>query len=109
MAKRSRTERREREREAQKLARARVKLADLEPGGAADRPIEVASASVIEPHALSMPCAACGTASIRVDEHIAVTVGEAGDERRLRVVRARCATCGHRRDVYFRIGTTLAN
>ncbi len=92
-----------------KLARARVKLAELEPGGAADRPIEVASASVIEPHATSMPCAACGATSLRVDEHVAVTLGEGTDARRLRVVRARCAACGHRRDVYFRIGTTLAN
>lgn len=109
MAKRSRTERREREREAQKLVRARVKLAELEAGGAADRPIEVTSASVIEPHAMSMPCAACGATAIRVDEHVAVTLGQGADERRLRVVRARCAACGHRRDVYFRIGTTLAN
>lgn len=107
MAKRSRTERREREREAKKLAEARVKLAALEPGGAPDRPVEVTSASVIEPHAASMPCAACGELAVRVDEHVAVTVGT--DERRLRVVRARCARCGYKRDVYFRIGTALVN
>lgn len=106
MAKRSRTERREKEREAVKLARARVKLAELEPGGAPEHPIEVASAAVIEPHATSMPCAACGTTAVRVDEHEALTLpGE--PERRLRIVRVRCAQCGFRRDVFFRIGTTL--
>lgn len=106
MAKRSRTERRERERDAQKLARARVKLAAMEAGGAPEHPIEVTSASVVEPHALSMPCAACGERSVRVDEHVAVTLE---GERRLRVVRSRCAQCGFRRDVFFRLGTPLAN
>lgn len=106
MAKRSRTERREREREAQKIARARVKLATLEPGGAPEHPIDVDSASVIEPHAVSLPCAACGERAVRADEHVAVTLE---GERRLRVVRARCASCGHRRDVWFRIGTALLN
>lgn len=109
MAKRARTERREAEREAEKLARSRMKLAALEAGGAPDRPIEVASASIIEPHASSMPCAACGAANVRVEEHIALTVPGEGTEppRRLRVVHARCQRCGVRRDVFFRIGTVL--
>ncbi len=101
MAKRSRTERREKEREAVKLARARVKLAELEPGGSPGLPIEVTSASVIEPHAMSMPCAACGTGPVRVDEHVA------DPARGLRVIKARCAQCGFRRDVFYRIGTAL--
>ena len=102
MTKRSRTERREAERKAVKLAKARVKLATLEPGGAADRPIDVTSASVVEPHAEGMPCPACGE-SVRVEEHVAVTIAE----RALRVARVRCKRCGARRDVYFRLGTVL--
>jgi len=103
MAKRARTERREAARAATKLANARLKLATLEPGGGPDRPIEVSSASTVEPHAASMPCGACGATGVRVDEHVAVTVGDA----RLRVARVQCPRCGVRRDVYFRIGTVL--
>jgi hypothetical protein len=104
VGKRSRTERREAEREAAKLARARGRLFALELGGAADRPIEVASASVVEPHASSMVCAGCGEQGLRVDEHLAVT---GPDRQRLRVVHARCPRCGVRREVFFRIGTVL--
>ena len=109
MAKRSRTERREAARDAAKLARARVKLAALEAGGAPDRPIEVASASIIEPHAASMACAACGAPNVRVEEHVALTLpGDGGEPaRRLRVVHVICPRCGTRREVYFRIGTVL--
>jgi len=101
MAKRSRTERREAERDAAKLARARIKLAALEPGGAPERPIEVASASIIEPQASSMACAACGAQGLRVEEHAADL------PRRLRVVHVMCQRCGTRREVFFRIGTVL--
>ena len=101
MAKRARTERREAERDAAKLARARLKLAALEVGGAPDRPIEVDSASIIEPHASSMPCAACGAQGLRIEEHTADL------PRRLRVVHVMCQRCGTRREVFFRIGTVL--
>jgi hypothetical protein len=104
MKKRARTERREAEREAAKLSRVRMKLAALEAGGAPDRPIEVASASIVEPHASSMPCPACGAPNVRVEEHIAATLE--GD-RRLRVTKVICPRCSARRDVYFRIGTVL--
>ena len=103
MAKRARTERREAARDAAKLAASRMKLAALEPGGAPDRPIEVTSASIIEPHASSMPCAACGAPNVRVDEHVAVTLGD----RRVRVTHVVCPRCGSRREVFFRIGTVL--
>lgn len=109
MAKRARAERRQAERDAAKLARTRIKLAALEAGGGVDRPIEVTSASIIEPHASSMPCAACGAQGLRVDEHAALTVVVEGGEaaRRLRVVHVHCPRCGTRRDVFFRIGTVL--
>ena len=109
MAKRPRTERREAARDEAKLARVRMKLAALEPGGAPDRPIEVTSASIIEPHASSMTCAACGNLGVRVEEHVAQTFGGTGAEpaRRLRVVHVLCQRCGTRREVFFRIGTVL--
>jgi hypothetical protein len=103
MTKRARTERREREREAVKLAKARLKLAALETGGAPDRPIDVESASTIEVHASGTPCASCGSHGVRVDEHTAATI----DERRLRVVHVRCPRCGVERDVFYRIAATL--
>lgn len=96
--KRPRTERRERDRAAEKLADARERLAALEPGGAPARPLDVASASVIEPHAGSMPCARCG-GGLRIEEHAAREV----DGARLRLVSARCPSCGARRAIWFRI------
>lgn len=102
---RARTERRAAERASVKLAEARVKLARLEPGGSPERPIEVPSASVVEVHAAGLPCAACGGRP-RVEEHAVATPPSA---RALRVVRVRCPTCGFARDVFFRLGTTLAS
>lgn len=109
MAKRARTERRKAARETVKVARARMRLASMEAGGAPDKAIEVSSASLVEPQAASMACVACGEV-VRVEEHIAVThTDDAGMARRLRVAKVRCSQCGVRRDIYFRIGTTLAN
>ncbi len=93
-----RTKRREAERAAVKDVRARERVAALEPGGAADRPVEVASASVVEAHARATRCPQCGGA-LRVEEHVAVEL--AG--RRLRVARVACLTCGARRSLYYRI------
>jgi hypothetical protein len=93
-----RTVRRTLARDYGKLADARVKLAALETGGSPERPMEVESASVIEPHALSMPCLRC-EGTLRLEEHAATT----NDGARLRVVRMRCALCGTRREVWFRI------
>ncbi len=108
-AKRARTERRDAARDAVKLAEARLKLAALEAGGSPERPIEVTSASIIEPHAAGLACAACG-ASTRVEEHSAKTIMDAsGSPRPLRIVHVRCTRCGVARDIYFRLGTMLAN
>jgi ribosomal protein S27AE len=98
-AKRSRTEKREAARAADKLALQREKLARLEPGGAPDRPIDVKTASVIEPHASALDCVRCGEGGARVDSHEAREV----DGRRLRIVRTLCPRCGTGRVLYFRI------
>jgi hypothetical protein len=98
-APRARTLRREADRTAVKLAEARLALARLEPGGSAEHPIEVPSASVVEVHAAKLPCAACAESDVRVEEHLA-TSG-------LRIAKLRCRRCGVRPDLYFRIVTNL--
>jgi hypothetical protein len=99
VAKRSRTVRRESERAAEKLGVQREKLARLEPGGAAEHPIDVTTAAVVEPHARSIACARCGEQPTRVEEHEAREIGG----RRLRVLRTVCPRCGAERPLYFRI------
>ena len=100
MKKKARTERRLRERAALKLAKQRERLASFEAGGSPERAIEVESASQVEVHARSIPCARCD-GSLIVREHTAETV----DGARLRVARMECPTCGARRDTYFRLKT----
>jgi hypothetical protein len=99
---RARNLRREAGRAAQKLARDRERLARLEPGGAAEHPVEVESASQIEPHAMAMTCLRCDGPN-RLVEHAAVAV----EGERLRLARLACAGCGARRDVWFRIAAML--
>lgn len=98
MTKRARNDRRRAERELAKLADAREKLARLEPGGTAVRPLEVESASVVEPRALALGCARCG-GEVRLEAHDAV--------HGLRRVRARCRRCGHLREIWVRIAERL--
>jgi ferredoxin len=91
-------ERRAKARAAEKLAKKREKLAKIEAGGSPERPIEVVSASVVEPAATSMPCPTC-LGACRVEEHAAETV----DGKRLRIARMLCVQCGAKRAVYFKI------
>lgn len=99
-----RAERRARERARDKLADAREKLWRLEPGGSPARPIEIASASVIESRARAEACLRCG-AAVRSADHRAETI----DGRRLRVVTTTCVACGGARTWYFRLGADLAS
>ena len=93
-----RAERRALARAADKLGHAREKLAKLEAGGAPERPIDVVSASQVEPIALSAQCLRC-EAPVRVEEHAAETI----EGRRLRVVCVICPQCAAQRTLYFRI------
>lgn len=100
----ARTLRRADERSSERLAQDRIRLAQLSPGGSADRPITVESSSLVELRASAMPCPRC-TGEPRVDEHTAHTIG--GDV--LRAARTRCKQCGLERVVWFRIAQRLAH
>lgn len=100
----ARTERRAADRRTAKEVEDRLRLAALEEGGAPGRPIVVESASVIETTAASTPCAPCG-GRVRVEEHEARTIEGVS----LRVVRVRCAACGHVRTIHFRIVAAMPN
>ena len=89
---RSRTVRRQAERDARKLADAKWKLMLLEPGFRPDKPIVVESASQIEPHVRGMQCPTCDV-SFHVVEHAATAEG--------RVVMARCPQCGKAPSIHF--------
>lgn len=102
--KRARTLRRELEREQERLVRAKEALALLSDGGTAARPIEVESASQIEPHARAMECFACGD-HYRVLEHQALHEGA----RAIRLVTVVSPQCGRQRRVYFAIAPALSN
>jgi hypothetical protein len=101
---RARTLRRQEERSLTKQAHDRERLARLEPGGSAERPIVLESASQVEAHARSLPCTRCG-GELRVEDHLARFVGE----QSLRLVRLSCPSCGARREVWFRLAPARPN
>jgi predicted Zn finger-like uncharacterized protein len=95
----ARTERRVAARAARDLVRDRERLAALEPGGAADHPIAVPSAAVIELRAGRVPCPQCA-GSYDIKDHASAGGG-------LRRVDVRCRTCGVPRALWFRIVEAL--
>lgn len=96
-----RTARRAAERDARKLVRDREKLAALSPGGAPERPIEVASAAVIEGRAGALPCAQC-EGEYRIRDHRSAGPG-------LRCVDVTCRRCSAPRTLWFRISVDEPN
>jgi hypothetical protein len=78
------------------LAQARRQLLELEPGGSRSRPLEVASASVIEPKAESALCPRC-------NGHFEVATQEVHIDARLREAKVACRFCGEHRSLWFRI------
>jgi len=97
---RSRTVRRQAERDARKLADAKWKLTLLEVGFRPDKPIVVESASQIEPHVRGMQCPACDV-GFHVVEHVATADG--------RVVKARCPQCGKTPSIHFLLRAAAVN
>ena len=102
LGKRPRTARREAERAQRKNVHVREKLAASAEGGAPDRAIPVASASVVEGRARSVPCIQCG-GELELRAH------RAGDDPRglLRVVSLVCRLCHTPRELWFRIEPVL--
>jgi hypothetical protein len=98
---RKRTEERERARALRKLVRDREKLAALSPGGSAERPIHVTSASVVEVRVRHLACPQC-EGEYKVKEHRAPASG-------LRSLDVTCVTCGVPRTLWFRITSDDAN
>lgn len=90
-----RTARRARERAARQLVRDKEKLAGLVAGGSAERPIEVASAAVVEIRVRGMRCPQCEGDYAIVDHRSA---GQG-----MRPVDVRCNVCGVARTLWFRI------
>ncbi len=84
--------------EALEAERLRARREARLPGASPVHPIEVASAATIEPRAGAQPCPRC-SAPAHVDAHEV----ETHDDRRLRVARMRCGSCGHRRPIYFEV------
>lgn len=99
-----RTERRAAERDARKDVQLRARLVELSPGGAPARPIEVATASLVEPTARGLRCALCDGA-LQLEEHAA----ETREGVALRVSRMRCVRCGAPREIWFRVVSALLN
>ena len=95
-----RTARRAGERAARDLVRTREKLAALSPGGSRERPMEVDSASVVEPRIRSLACPQC-EGQYRVVDHRS-TSG-------LRDVDVKCEQCGTPRTLWFRLVSNEPN
>ena len=95
---RARTLKRQARLASDKLARARDNLIELAAGGSEARPLDVATASLVEPKAEAVPCPRCET-TFGVESHEAVTTSHG----RLREVTVLCKTCGFRRKLWFRI------
>jgi hypothetical protein len=70
-------------------------LAALSAGGSRERPIQVASASVVEVRTGALHCPLCG-GTYRLDEHVAPAAG-------LRRVDVHCRHCSTPRSLWFRI------
>ena len=90
-----RTSRRAQERAARDLVRDREKLAALSPGGTRARPMEIGSASVVEPRINSLACPQC-EGRYRVLDHRSVGSG-------IREVDVRCTTCSMPRTLWFKL------
>ncbi|HEY4119710.1 MAG TPA: hypothetical protein VGM56_17705 [Byssovorax sp.] len=76
------------------------RLSRLSRGGSPDLPIEVRSASEVEVLAAGAPCPICRGRQQVLDQTAEVLRG-----RRLRVATTSCRFCGHRRAMFFRVGS----
>lgn len=101
---RPRKARREQDRELRKEI-ARIERAARElPGGAADHPIDVASAAVVELKARAAPCLRCGgELELRHDRAASTPRGI------LREIELTCRLCHAPRTLWFRVAPQVVN
>lgn len=92
------------QRKQDKLVDDRERLAALEPGGSAERPIMLEAASQLTLRTESFACLACNGPVRYVEDRV---VEVAGDLRR--VATAECKHCGKRRELWFQIEKQLLN
>lgn len=84
------------------LVRDLERLALRSTGGSPRRPIAVETPTQVEPISQGTSCPLCEGA-LRLEHHAA----ETHDGLRLRVAHVRCAQCGTRRALYFRLANSL--
>ncbi len=101
----TRAARRERDRDAGKLARDVRRVEEASPGGRAESPIQLTSASEVEVAATARPCPICGD-GLRVTAHEAIEHPTAG---RLRLARLTCRACRSEWSRFYRLGAPALN
>jgi len=99
-----RKSRRERVRAHTKLVCDLERLASLEEGGAACRPIVVDTPAVIDIRAVARACPLC-EGTLKLEQHAAEEI----EGTRLRIATVVCTHCGVRRRRYFRLARGLVH
>lgn len=102
---RPRRQRREQERVLRKTVRQLERLAGELPGGAPERPIDVAAASVVETKARALLCVQCGTPEMELRDDRATSTAR-GVLREMAMV---CRRCHARRVAWFRVAGDPVN
>jgi hypothetical protein len=96
---RPRRQQREQQRALRKSVRQLERLAAELPGGSPERPIDVASASVVETRARSIPCVQCEAIEMELRGDRATSTAR-GVLRELAMV---CRQCHTARTIWFRV------
>jgi hypothetical protein len=101
----ARAQRRQGDRDAEKLVRDVRRLHELSPGGRPETAMELISASEVEVAATAQPCPLC-TGALSVTAHEVVEDPAAG---RLRLARLVCRGCRSSWVRYYRLGAPPKN
>jgi hypothetical protein len=98
---RPRRQQRQQQRALRKTVRQLERLATELPGGSPERPIDVASASVVETKARAVPCIQCEAVEMELRGDKAASTARGV----LREVAMVCRQCHAARAVWFRVAT----
>ncbi len=101
---RARKARREQDRALRKAVSRVERAARGLPGGAADHPLDVVSAALVEPKARATPCLRCGgELELRHDRAASTPRGV------LREIELACRLCHAPRTLWFRVAPAIPN